>query len=126
MKSYIKIYGPPILKAIKTLEKISIKIPEVCIMDRIIENYDVTDPSYFDDVSKRQQYFLEIPGMSTRDVTLERCGKIISRSGAPLGNYDFYFEWFTEPSIEQLNNLIEEIDEALSPLGCHYTITSKR
>jgi len=36
MKSFIKIYGPPVLKAIKTLEKVSIGMPEVCIMDTII------------------------------------------------------------------------------------------
>ncbi len=38
MKSYIKIYGPPILEAIKALEKLAIDTPEVCIMDPIIHS----------------------------------------------------------------------------------------
>jgi len=36
MRSYIKIYGPPISKAIKELEKLAIGMPEVCIMDYVI------------------------------------------------------------------------------------------
>jgi hypothetical protein len=33
MKSYIKIFGPPARPAIKALERISIEMPEVCIMN---------------------------------------------------------------------------------------------
>jgi hypothetical protein len=36
MRSYIKIYGPPILEAIKELEKLAVDLPEVCIMDYVI------------------------------------------------------------------------------------------
>ena len=36
MRSYIKVYGPPILEAIKELEKLAIDMPEVCIMDCVI------------------------------------------------------------------------------------------
>ncbi len=36
MKSYIKIYGPPLLKAIKRLETVAVGFPEVCIMDTVI------------------------------------------------------------------------------------------
>ncbi len=57
---------------------------------------------------------------------MERCGKIISKSGEMLGDYDFFFEWFKNPSQAEINQLIEKIDEALSPLGCSYTITTKR
>ncbi len=38
MKSYIRIYGPPLLKAIRALEKIAVNMPEVCIMDTMIES----------------------------------------------------------------------------------------
>jgi hypothetical protein len=38
MKSYVKIVGPPLLEAIKALEKMAIDMPEVCIMDTVIEN----------------------------------------------------------------------------------------
>ena len=117
MKSYIKIYGPPILKAIQALETIAVELPEVCIMDSILEQSSdiISDPeelnSYFQSLS--------VP------ITRERCGSIISKSGESVGEYDFYFEWFTEPSNYQLNSLIEQIDEALSPIGCKYTITTK-
>ena len=59
-------------------------------------------------------------------ITKERCESIISNSGEKLGEYDFFFEWFKEPNMDQLNALIERIDEALSPLGCTYKITTKK
>ncbi len=81
-------------------------------------------PSLYDrvrDFDTVNDYFSTIPTTITR----ERCDTIISRSGESLGEYDFYFEWFTEPNMEQLNDLIGKIDEALGPLGCRYTITTK-
>lgn len=116
MKSYIKIYGPPVLKAILELEKIAIDIPEVCIMDTVI--LKEIPKSLAQDIGG---YF------TSRGVTIpiERCKNIISKSGKSLGEYDFFFEWLTSPSVEQFYGLIEKIDEALSPLGCYYTITTK-
>jgi hypothetical protein len=93
MRSYIKLSGPPVLKAIKELEKLAIQMPQVCVMDTIIA---------------------------------ERCGKIVSKSGEMLGDHDFFFEWFKNPNQAELNDLIQKIDEALAPLGCRYTITTKR
>ena len=115
--SYIKIFGPPVLEAIKALEQIAVDIPEVCITDFVIAN--------------------EIPRSLARDVggwftsrgvtvPIERCNTIISKSGQKLGDYDFFFEWFSDPSMDQLNDLIEKIDDILDPLGCRYTITTKR
>jgi hypothetical protein len=60
------------------------------------------------------------------DASVERCNKIISRSGEMLGEYDFFFEWFKDPSMEELNNFIEKIDTVLTPLGCRYTIITKK
>ncbi|MGQ9680481.1 MAG: hypothetical protein ACUVV4_06930 [Candidatus Bathyarchaeia archaeon] len=116
MRSFIKLYGPPILKAIKALEKISLEMPEVCIMDTAIAN---TLPS-FENENYVRWYF------SPAEVPAQRCGNIISKSSELLGEYDFFFEWFTEPDMEQVNKLIEKIDEALSTLGCRYTIVTKR
>ncbi|MCW4036437.1 MAG: hypothetical protein NWE75_04515 [Candidatus Bathyarchaeota archaeon] len=118
MKSYIKIYGPPTLKAIKELEKIAVDTPEVCIMDTII----ATAEPQFDDENFTMGYFSDV-GM--REITIERCSNIISKSGESVGEYDFYFEWFTDPNIDQLNDVIEKVDNALAPLGCKYTITTK-
>ena len=120
--SYIKIYGPPVLKTIKELEKIAVDMPEVCIMDTVIAGI----PN-FSDTFRDADYTLNY--FSTSDapieVSVERCNTIISKSGERLGEYDFFFEWFTDPTMEQVNDLIEKIDETLTPLGCRYTITSK-
>jgi hypothetical protein len=121
--SYIKIYGPPVLKAIKELEKIAVDMPEVCIMDTIMAGI----PDYstaFSDPDYTSSYFSQ--SLGSVELEVERCGTIISKSGERLGEYDFFFEWFTEPTMEQLNELIEKIDAALTPLGCKYTITTEK
>jgi hypothetical protein len=117
LKSYIKIYGPPHLKAIKALEEIAVDIPETCIMDHAILN----------DFPKA--LVGDIGGwFSSRGVVvpLERCNSIISKSGESLGEYDFFFEWYSQPKREQIDDLIERIDEAMTKIGCIYTITTKR
>jgi len=116
MKSYVKIYGPPLLKAIKTLEKLAIDLPEVCIMDTMIAS-DVDSINYPDGVSN---YFAPLGSVSD-----ERCEKLISKSGESLGENDFYFEWFKTPTTDQINEIIVKIDEALAPLGVKYTISTK-
>jgi len=121
--SYIKIYGPPVLKAIKELEKIAVDMPEVCIMDTILAGVpDYADA--FSDPEYTSSYFTQT--LEPVELKVERCDTIISKSGEKLGEYDFFFEWFTEPKMEQLNELIEKIDEALTPLGCKYTITTEK
>jgi len=123
MRSFIKIFGPPVLKAIKALQKMAVDMPEVCIMDTIISTMP-TDPSTDDNedvISRISAYFSSLP----TEITQERCYNIISKSGEMLKEYNFFFEWFQDPSTDQLKNLIENIDEVLKPLGCLYTITTK-
>jgi hypothetical protein len=117
--SFIKIYGPPVLKTIKALEKISVDMPEVCIMNTILAG---DYPIMYRDPTVIADYFSTV----SSDIEVERGNNIISKSGEKLGEYDFFFEWFKEPTTEQLNNLIEKIDEALMPFGCKYTITTKK
>jgi hypothetical protein len=120
--SYIKIYGPPVLKAIRELEKIAVDFPEVCIMNTVIASTE-SDPMMYTDPEFSQGYFSAFyPG----EIEVERCSDIISNSGQKLGEYDFFFEWFTDPTMDQINQLMEKIDEALTPLGCNYTITTKK
>lgn len=116
MKSYIKIYGPPTMKAIKELQKIAVGMPDVCIMDTVIAQ----GLPRFDTIEGTMDFF---GGAS--EITLERCNNIISKSGESLGEHDFYFEWFTDPKMDQLNDLIGKIDEAMTPHGAKYTITTK-
>lgn len=118
--SFIKIYGPPVYDAIKELEKIAVTMPEVCIMDTII-SYSPEISRSFDSPEFTSTYFEAIPV----EIGVERCNTIISGSGEKLGDYDFFFEWFTEPNLDQVNQLIQKIDETLKPLGCKYTITTK-
>ena len=115
--SFIKIYGPPLMKSIRAVEKSAVDMPEVCIMNTVISDStpNFSDPDY------TMNYFSLIPA----DIEVERCGTIISKSGEKLGEYDFFFEWFKEPTTDELNNLIEKIDEALAPIGSKYTITTK-
>ena len=131
MKSYVKIYGPPLLKALKALEKVAIDMPEVCIMDTTIQaaigapdirgvgaGYGASDIS-FDDPAGVMAF------LGVDKISEERCNNIISKSGESLGENDFFFEWFTKPTMAQVENLIEKIDTALGPLGVKYTLTTK-
>ncbi len=126
MISYVKIYGPPLMKALKALEKVAVDMPEVCIMDTNIQAVmdSPADPSIktedtlLDSVQWAAQYL-------GGDITKERCDTIISKSGQKLGEYDFFFEWFEKPNMGQIEDLIKKIDEALEPLGVKYTLTTK-
>lgn len=123
MKSYIKIYGPPVFNAIKILEKIAVDMPQICIMDTLINNSPIIYGSgdYTQDARiSTSDYFGEFS-----DISVERCNTIISISGEELGDNDFYFEWFKKPTIDELNDLIKRIDKALEPIGVKYTITTK-
>jgi thiamine biosynthesis protein ThiC len=115
--SFIKIYGPPVYDAIKELEKIAVDMQDVCIMDTIIDSAPL---GAYDNYEYTSSYFNFIPA-----IQVERCNNIISKSGEKLGEYDFYFEWFIKPTMEQVNTLIKKIDKTLKPLGCIYTITTK-
>ncbi len=116
MKSYVRIYGPPLLKALKALEKLAVDMPEVCIMDTMIESA----MPQFNAKEGVMNYFSTVGGIPEK-----RCSNIISKSGVKMGEADFVFEWFNEPKMEQINLLIEKIDDALAPLGVQYTITTK-
>ena len=127
MRSYIKIYGPPIFEAIKALEKMAIDLDEVCIMDPLIESRFSTDNVTSSMTTsagslEAMEYFTPLKS----DISQERCESLISKSGRKLGDFDFYFEWFSEPTLEELNKLIQKIDETLKPLGVRYTIISKK
>ena len=131
MKSYIKLYGPPINKALKVLRSVAVDLPEVCVMDTALEAdlgfSSIVGPggiagaggqASLDSVQMVMSYF-------GSDIPEERCDTIISKSGERLGEYDFYFEWFKNPTIAEIEDLISRVDEALTPTGVHYTITTK-
>jgi hypothetical protein len=116
MKTYVKVFGPPLLQAIRALERLSIDMPQVAIMDTLIT---LSTPDLGDERAATE--YLSNLGV----VSVERSRNIISRSGEELGDYDFFFEWLRGPSVEQFYELIDRIDEALAPLGCWYKVTTK-
>jgi len=128
MISYVRIYGPPMLKALRALERIAVGMPEVCIMDTPIAAH-----MEFSEMDSRDR--LIEPSLASQEgvmkyfgegvISGKRCDTIISKSGKSLGGYDFYFEWFIKPTMSQVEDLIERIDGALEPLGVQYTITTK-
>ena len=129
MRSYIKIFGPPILEAIRELEKVAIDMPEVCVMDQV--KLKDLSPRIASDIGGNKVgtvdvavsgFFMQRTGVV---VPVKRCHSIISKHGQKLGEYDFFFEWHKDPDTSQLNTLIGKIDIALKPLGCLYTITTK-
>jgi hypothetical protein len=126
MKSYVKVIGPPVAKTIKALEKIAVDMPEVCIMSTPIEaslgiagiGFGTSGVAFFESSDGINSYF-------EAEISEERCNTIISKSGETLGEYDFYFEWFKTPKMDELMILIEKIDEAVTKTGAKYTITTK-
>ncbi|MCS7366013.1 MAG: hypothetical protein NDF54_11305 [archaeon GB-1867-035] len=118
MKTYVKIYGPPILEALKALERVAVEISKE--FPEVICFYDITGAQAL----PLEETIVDILGVSVDDARLY-CEKLVSKSGWTLGDYDFYFEWARAPKFEELKMLIEKIDEALKPLGCRYTVTTK-
>jgi hypothetical protein len=117
MKSYIKIYGPPILKALEELEKVAGEIPEISFYYHYILGFIPVGKSAVPP-------FQEEPlGLGEKYKAKPKTA--VSKSGYTLGDYDFFFEWAKEPDGEQLRNLIKKIEKVLTPLGCKYTITTK-
>ena len=119
LKSYIKLYGPPILKALHVLEKIAAESPEVLIKSFYRGGVPLPGmPTRREDMTI---YFDTIPV----EISMARKNKLISESGHTLGENDFFFEWARDPTWKEIDELITKIDEALAPLGCKYTIATR-
>jgi len=121
VKSYVRIYGPPLLKAIRTLEGVAVemsnktrlKFSHKCIPYPTRLQSDRNDwESYLKNLQKTYQDCYEPE-------------KIISDASMTLGEYDFVFEWSEKPNLDQVQELIEKIDEALAKVGVLYTITTE-
>jgi len=130
-RTFIKILGPPTIKAIRELEKIAVEMPEFCIMNTIISTG--IPSAYSRDIGgekfnrgyARTEYALNYFKSSGVVLNKEQCERILSGHPTLLGEYDFFFEWNKEFNPEDFEFLVKKIDEALAPLGCLYTITNK-
>jgi len=119
-KSYVKIYGPPVAKALHALEKVAVETPEVSFYTSTMAF--TPEISFLD---RAFEEYLMYHGITEAEVPKKRREKLISKSGATLGEYDFFFEWVIEPDYKRVENLLNRIDKALKPLGCMYTISTK-
>ncbi|MFW6109540.1 MAG: hypothetical protein ACOC6N_03735 [archaeon] len=121
VKSYVRIYGPPLLKAIRKLEgvavdlsnKTEIKFSHKCVPYPTRLQSDKNDwNSYLQNLQKTYKDCYEPE-------------KIISESSMTLGDYDFMFEWSSKPTLQQIEELIDQVDKALGEVGVLYTLTTE-
>lgn len=128
-RSYIKIYGPPILKSLRSLEKVAAEfskkttmryysalVPPTPLFGTLTRGSDLSQET----ILSYTQGVLTETQMSAEDKM-----KLISKSGDLLGDYDFFFEWGKEPTKQDVQELIAKIDETLADCGCRYSIVTK-
>lgn len=119
-RSYIKIYGPPVLRAIKALESVAVEMSKS--IELKFSNRCIPYPGPRHETLEWQRY---IEGLKQTYVECYEPVRLISDAHEMLGDYDFFFEWSDKPKIDQLMDLVGKIDNALRGLGCLYTITTK-
>lgn len=120
LRSYIKIYGPPVLRAIKALESVAVEMSKS--VELRFSNRCVPYPRPGQETFEWQRY---IEGLKQTYVECYEPVRLISEAHEMLGDYDFFFEWSDKPKLGQLMELIRKIDNALRDLGCYYTITTR-
>ncbi len=120
-KSYVRIYGPPLLKAIKALEgvavemanKTEVKFSHKCVPYPTRMQSDKNDwNSYLQNMKKTYKDCYEPE-------------KLLSDASMTLGDYDFVFEWTSKPSLVKIEDLIEKVDGVLAEVGVMYTMTTE-
>jgi hypothetical protein len=110
VRSYIKIYGPPILKTLWNLEQVAMEMRKkrmVSYFSSIIASYKSTKFA------------------SSMDLPEQNDQQLVHHGAIALGDYDFFFEWESDPTTEQVTELIGRIDAVLADCDCRYTITTK-
>ena len=120
-RSYVRIYGPPLMAAINALEAVAVELSkstEVKFSHKCLP-YPSTMQSNTND------WDAYLKNMERIYVDCYEPVKIISEAQSMLGDYDFFYEWVKPPTMEQVEDLIGKIDEAMEGLGCYYTLTTK-
>lgn len=132
MKTYVKISGDPKDKALERLRKIAIAMPMICVFDTALQ----------EQLELGVLGGLGIPGAGgggnmensidmvmtyfggPSEITKERCVSIISKD-TDLGEYDFAYEWASNPPTDIVKKLEKDIKTTLDPLKLKYTVVSK-
>lgn len=120
VRSNVRIYGPPLMKAIKALEAIAVDMSKAT--DLKFSHKCIPYPTRMHGNTNSWNEYLN--NMKRTYVDCYEPVRIISDSSQVLGEYDFFFEWSQKPSMARIKELLEKIDKALEELGCHYTLTT--
>ena len=121
VKSYIRIYGPPLLKAIKVLEGVAVDMSNKTEVK--FSHKCVPYPTRLQ--SDKNDWNTYIKNMQKTYKDCYEPEKILSDASMTLGDYDFVFEWTSKPSIAKIEDLIAVVDTALAEVGVLYTMTTE-
>ncbi len=137
MKTYVRVFGPPLGDALDALQGIAAEIPKVSHY-HMLSGYEGAPPYPISQIptveigtSLREPRIQPPPTPTPANLPSEglpatkATHPAISKSGYTLGEYDFFFEWSETPSWQQMHDLIAKIDKAFTKLGCKYTLTTK-
>lgn len=119
VKSYVKIYGPPMIEAIKALEAVAVDMSKATSLK--FSHKCLPYPSQ----SNTRDWDAYAKNMAKMYVDCYEPVRLISKAHHQLGEYDFFYEWDEKPDMKRVEELLGKIDEALKGLGCYYTITTK-
>ena len=121
VKSYVRIYGPPLLKAIKTLEGVAVEMSNKTEVK--FSHKCVPYPTRLQ--SDRNDWNAYLKNMQRTYKDCYEPEKIISDASMTLGDYDFVFEWTSKPTIVQIEDFISKVDASLAEVGVLYTLTTE-
>ncbi len=120
-RSFVRVYGPPLVKAISALEAVAVELSKTTEVK--FSHKCLPYPSRMQ--SNTNDWDAYLKNMKKIYVDCYEPVKIISEAQSMLGEYDFFYEWAKEPTMKQVEDLLGKIDEAFDGLGCYYTLTTK-
>ena len=117
-KTYIKLYGPPIIKALQALEGVAVEMSK----EREVKFSHKCIPYPTRMQTDNRDWNAYLKNLSKTYVDCYEPQKLISEAKELIGEYDFVFEWADKPGFKQVESLITKIDKALTGLGVFYTL----
>lgn len=121
VKSYVRIYGPPLLKAIRALEGVAVEMSNKTQVK--FSHKCVPYPNRLQ--SDKNDWNTYLRNLQNTYKDCYEPEKIISEASMTLGDHDFVFEWTSKPSLAQIEELINKIDAVLGEVGVQYTLTTE-
>jgi len=109
------------MKAIKVLEGVAVEMSKAYEVK--FSHKCVPYPTRMQ--SNRRDWDSYLKNLSKTYTDCYEPEKIISDASMTLGEHDFVFEWTSKPSMKKIEDLIEKLDESLTGLGVHYSLTTE-